>query len=981
MSYFYWHQICKDVNKKLGNNLLKAGNVRKSWHGRSFCTTPDRSKILQSLQLSSDLNPNVDAVLKGDPYLIAIDTETSAFHPKPLTAANCLKAKVRVLSLGWAVFDKRGKLLPNYPTNQLIKPEGFDVTKEAEEFHGISTEFAERNGKPAKEVFSAFCNDVMALSKNGGIAVAHNMNHDLSLILNEINKFMVLESDENLAKESSDFLYQNSYCTLGYSKVFNPEDKWMKLSRLFSHAVENPLEEFNLPIPEEFAKEAIDGAHQAGFDAFMAGYSFFWLSQHKNAMSLMKYQYPSIAKGGTYAPMLSNSDDVGTDDINSGVELYCDVLPEFPRESDFAQLQPNVISIECDLNTSKRLGSSRCASVSWALFDNTGSLIEGYPYWCLVSPEGWEVEKSQFRNYDPLDCKLYGISSSEMLLRLFRDINIVASNSGVSVSAIPHILDSILSKEIEHAIEGGKLDEQSIEFIREAYSFMKDRSIDLQQTFQSVFRQEHNKKFFKRAEFAKKLREFPEAVDAMYNAGVGNERNDGYSPVFLGAIFQGMKVLGCYDRFSKQVALGRMPKGLFPPPTVSDSKPAVIGISLAMTRPILEWMSFCDHGDVVSSEDLLSRKYDLGNPDQRSQAFVELLADLRKLPKESGRLALSNSEFAKDAIYSHLSTVDDSDLTHEEQSELKELIEAMHIDVILGFSALSPSKRFKSRGQIVKLLSQGEKTKSIIEKSASCGNSLASQNGLIGLSLFVLKNDESSDTYKNKFECTDSFATIDPPIGEVIDKGFLSKDGYDRALTFVSFGHEENSEDSKPISECTEDEETDCVSVRVKIGRISKRHMEETGIVYGSYGEAYLSCQKFDGQWSLLPGSALTLRDCPDEYFAGSVRTLFVKVNSNLENNDVSFLKRLGGVWDSRHDIWCFQFHEKLNEGDSPELMQWETTDINEKTFVLYSFIKLLKPLVSEWFLEKPIDLRKRRDFILSLERRDEPLIANNIEA
>ncbi len=108
-------------------------------------------------------------------YLI-FDTETTGL-PKswnaPLTDTDNWP---RCIQIAWQIHDELGNLVEHQ--DYLVKPEGFNIPYDAERIHGISTELAEAQGIPLKEVLEKFN---IALSK-ATFVVGQNVEFDLNIM-------------------------------------------------------------------------------------------------------------------------------------------------------------------------------------------------------------------------------------------------------------------------------------------------------------------------------------------------------------------------------------------------------------------------------------------------------------------------------------------------------------------------------------------------------------------------------------------------------------------------------------------------------------------------------------------------------------------------------------------------------------------------------------------------------------------------------
>ena len=82
----------------------------------------------------------------------------------------------RMVQLAWIVYDKDGNKVSTH--DYIIKPDGFEIPLEVVAIHGITTEKAEREGKPLKQVLDVFRK---AISENDYL-IAHNITFDEGVV-------------------------------------------------------------------------------------------------------------------------------------------------------------------------------------------------------------------------------------------------------------------------------------------------------------------------------------------------------------------------------------------------------------------------------------------------------------------------------------------------------------------------------------------------------------------------------------------------------------------------------------------------------------------------------------------------------------------------------------------------------------------------------------------------------------------------------
>ena len=130
--------------------------------------------------------------------MIAIDVETHDLVPKGslpgwwpdqfgLRTRNTGEAisSLRIIQVGWAFstisHDEGGQEI-------LVKPDGFTITPNAIEKHGITQEMANASGLPLETALQTMVGDVLEKCARGARVVSHNLPFDAGLIYEELNR-------------------------------------------------------------------------------------------------------------------------------------------------------------------------------------------------------------------------------------------------------------------------------------------------------------------------------------------------------------------------------------------------------------------------------------------------------------------------------------------------------------------------------------------------------------------------------------------------------------------------------------------------------------------------------------------------------------------------------------------------------------------------------------------------------------------------
>jgi len=166
--------------------------------------------------------------------VLVFDTETTGL-PKSRTKAYQQKdIWPHIVSISWLVLESdTNEILTQ--KSYVVKPNGWDIPDDSTKIHGISTEFAEKNGVPLSVVMHEFMNEPRDM------IVAHNLEFDENVVVNAmtwdlgVQQFYGFESPK--------------YCTMNLSgdmcrlpSKFGRGYKPPRLSELYEHVFrEKPI--------------------------------------------------------------------------------------------------------------------------------------------------------------------------------------------------------------------------------------------------------------------------------------------------------------------------------------------------------------------------------------------------------------------------------------------------------------------------------------------------------------------------------------------------------------------------------------------------------------------------------------------------------------------------------------------------------------------------------------------------------------------
>ncbi|MEI7751316.1 MAG: 3'-5' exonuclease [Candidatus Omnitrophota bacterium] len=157
---------------------------------------------------------------EGLAYLF-FDTETTGL-PKSWKAPVSDTANwPHIVQIAWALFDDSGKQLAFH--DYIIKPEGFVIPEGATAIHGISTDKALKEGRPAAEVLEEFSGAIQGAAR----LVAHNLDFDEKMVRVELLRQGMPDGLGEIPRICT-MKASTKYCKI--PGLYG--DKWPKLSEL-----------------------------------------------------------------------------------------------------------------------------------------------------------------------------------------------------------------------------------------------------------------------------------------------------------------------------------------------------------------------------------------------------------------------------------------------------------------------------------------------------------------------------------------------------------------------------------------------------------------------------------------------------------------------------------------------------------------------------------------------------------------------------
>lgn len=152
--------------------------------------------------------------------VLAFDVETTGLviKDKPLSDP----AQPRVVQLGFVVHDHMRRPIHTYST--LIRPEGWEIAKQAADVHGFSTEDCSRYGVDIRVALL----DFVAALKTVRCVAAHGLGFDMALVQRELD--LLKAADLALRRPRL-----RRICTMKTGAAMMADGKWPELSVLYRY--------------------------------------------------------------------------------------------------------------------------------------------------------------------------------------------------------------------------------------------------------------------------------------------------------------------------------------------------------------------------------------------------------------------------------------------------------------------------------------------------------------------------------------------------------------------------------------------------------------------------------------------------------------------------------------------------------------------------------------------------------------------------
>ena len=156
---------------------------------------------------------------QGFGKVIVVDIETTGLPINPNNGFMDVNKWPHMVSLSWGIYSPDGSLIEE--NTLIIKPEGYTIPAESEQYHGISQIKAMKDGIPVKDAVDKFLSKI----EKDSVLVSHNFAFDSGVFLAE----MVRQRRDYLP-----YVQSKNYCTMLEGKVLLGLPKNPSLQQLYT---------------------------------------------------------------------------------------------------------------------------------------------------------------------------------------------------------------------------------------------------------------------------------------------------------------------------------------------------------------------------------------------------------------------------------------------------------------------------------------------------------------------------------------------------------------------------------------------------------------------------------------------------------------------------------------------------------------------------------------------------------------------------
>ncbi len=316
--------------------------------------------------------------------ILFFDTETTGLPKNWKAPVTDLDNWPRLVQLAYLVYDFDGNLI--HSCNEIVKPNGFTIPKDASKVHGITTDTANQRGSKIDEVFELFSIHL----NRAKVIVAHNMAYDEKIIGSELIRMGLentLDSKEKICTMES---------TVDLCKIDGPYGyKWPKLEELHRFLFNHDFE----------------GAHDAMAD-IQATARCFWELKKQKVVEVYRY-IPMISKALSekinQALILDENREVDEENIEIGGQIWTkrnlnvdcfrngDLIQEARSNEDWQKAADEEKPAWCYYDNDPRNDEKYGKLYNWYAVNDPRELApEG---WSIPTKEEWEILRDELGDY------------------------------------------------------------------------------------------------------------------------------------------------------------------------------------------------------------------------------------------------------------------------------------------------------------------------------------------------------------------------------------------------------------------------------------------------------------------------------------------------------------------------------------------------------------------------------------------------------
>lgn len=150
------------------------------------------------------------------------DTETTGLPKDYRAPSTDVDNWPRLVQLSWILMDEKRELSRG---DFIIRPDGFEIPREASDVHGITTERAIKEGLPSKAAVYYF----LGAARCADVLVGHNVGFDVNIVGAELVR--AYGKDYILGMKTQDTMLASvDFCAIPGKRGF----KWPKLIELYT---------------------------------------------------------------------------------------------------------------------------------------------------------------------------------------------------------------------------------------------------------------------------------------------------------------------------------------------------------------------------------------------------------------------------------------------------------------------------------------------------------------------------------------------------------------------------------------------------------------------------------------------------------------------------------------------------------------------------------------------------------------------------